>query len=223
MDIDGLGEKLIAQLLDAELIETVADIYRLQLEDLVGLERMAEKSARNLLDAIDKSRASTLGRVLFAIGIRDVGEATARTLAGHFGSLDALMSADLEALEAVPDVGPVVAGHIRAFFDEPHNVVVIESLLALGVRWPEEEGGASERSDELAGQTFVLTGTLSGMTRDEAKALLLARGAKVTGSVSQKTTAVIAGEKAGSKLSKAESLGVEVLDEAGLLSLLGLS
>jgi DNA ligase (NAD+) len=220
MDIDGLGEKLIEQLVDRGIVHTVADIYGLDLEVLQGLERMGETSARNLLEAIDHSRRTTLARVLFAVGIRDVGEATAATLAARFGSLQAIADADLEALEATDDVGPVVAGRIHAFFREPHNLEVLSSLRERGVRWEEGEGAAARQTDALAGNTYVLTGTLAGMTRDEAKAALVSRGAKVTGSVSKKTTAVIAGEKAGSKLARAEALNVPILDEAGLLELL---
>lgn len=220
MDIDGLGEKIIEQLADRGFVKTVADIYRLDLETVSGLDRMAEKSAQNLLDAIDRSRRTTLARLLFALGIRDVGEATAATLADHFGSLQAIADADVEALEDTPDVGPIVAGKIHAFFREPHNLEVIADLQAAGVAWEEGEGAAAARSDVLAGQTYVLTGTLAAMTRDEAKQALMARGAKVTGSVSKKTTGVIAGEKAGSKLAKAEALGVPVLGDDELQALL---
>ncbi|MDX1569057.1 MAG: NAD-dependent DNA ligase LigA [Xanthomonadales bacterium] len=220
MDIEGLGDKLIDQFVENDLLDTVADIYRLDKETLVDLDRLAEKSAQNLLDAIDRSRETELPRLLFALGIREVGEATARALARHFGNLDGLMAASREALEEVPDVGPVVAEHIAAFFSEPHNREVISELRQLGVKWPEGEGAAGPESDRLAGRTYVLTGTLESMTRDEAKDRLMALGAKVTGSVSKKTSAVIAGEKAGSKLTRAEELGVEILSEADLLALL---
>jgi len=218
MDIEGLGDKLIEQLLDHGLIEHVDDLYRLTVEQIAGLARMGKKSAQNLVEALEKSKHSQLARFLYALGIREVGERTAETLAMHFGSLDSLMAADEAALMQVPDIGPVVARHIYTFFRQPHNREVIQSLLDAGIHWPDP---APRRDDlPLAGKTYVLTGTLSSMTRDQAKAELMALGAKVTGSVSSKTTAVIAGANAGSKLAKAEKLGVPVLDEAGLLELL---
>ncbi len=223
MDIEGLGDKLVEQLVDTGLIEHVDGIYRLGLEDLQGLERMGEKSAANLLAALEKSKRTTLARFVFALGIREVGEATALSLANWFGSLDPLLDADREALQAVPDVGPVVAENIARFFAEPHNREVIAALRAAGVSWPDSEPlaaaqGAATRP--LEGHTYVLTGTLAQMTRDEAKARLQALGARVSASVSAKTTAVIAGESAGSKLAKAETLGVQVLGEADLEALL---
>ncbi|KAA9133088.1 NAD-dependent DNA ligase LigA [Marinihelvus fidelis] len=217
MDIEGLGEKLIAQLVDGGLVETVADLYRFDAEQLAGLERMGEKSAQNLVTQFNRSKTPELGRLLFALGIREVGEVTATQLARHFGSLDALRAADVEALETVSDVGPVVAAHVRAFFDEPHNLKVIDELLAAGVEWQAPEQPAGEQP--LAGQTWVLTGTL-GMPRMKAKGWLESLGAKVSGSVSGKTDVVLAGEAAGSKLAKAEKQGVEVIDEARFLELM---
>lgn len=218
MDIDGLGSKLIEQLVDADLVHSPAELYRLDADTLAGLERMGEKSARRLLDSLEASKEVALGRLLFALGIREVGAVTADNLARHFGTLDGLQAASLETLESVADVGPVVAGHIRAFFDEPHNLEVIEQLLDCGVRYQPVETIDREQLP-LAGQVFVLTGTLDSMTRPEAKSRLEALGAKVSSSVSKKTTALIAGEAAGSKLDKAQELGVEVLDEEALLGL----
>ncbi len=217
MDIEGLGDKLVEQLIEKRLIEDVAGLYSLDVETLAGLERMGEKSARNLLDALEKSKSTTLDRFLYALGIREVGDATARALAQAFGTLDALMQADEEQLEAVRDIGPVVARHIEHFFQQPHNREVIDRLLAAGIHWPAVKV-ATHRP--LEGHTYVLTGALAGMTRDEAKQRLEALGARVSGSVSKKTTAVISGEKAGSKLAKAEALGVTVLNEEGLQRLL---
>ncbi|BBL71032.1 NAD-dependent DNA ligase LigA [Methylogaea oryzae] len=219
MDIDGLGDKLVDQLLDQGRIKTVADLYLLAVEDLASLERMGEKSAENLVRAIEKSKRTTLARFLYALGIREVGEATAQTLAGHFHTLDALMAADEAALQTAPDVGPAVAGQIVAFFAQAHNREVIAALRAAGVHWTEGvPEGVGERP--LLGQIFVLTGTLESMTRDEAKDKLLALGAKVAGSVSKKTNYVVAGSEAGSKLVKAEALGVEILSETAFLALL---
>ncbi len=219
MDVDGLGDKLVEQLVDEGLIEHVDDLYTLTAGQIVGMERMAEKSAGNLIDAISHSRETTLARFIFALGIREVGEATARSLALAFGDIDPLMQADEEALQQVPDVGPVVASNIHAFFQQPHNLDVINKLITAGIRWPVvEPPEAAEQT--LAGLTFVLTGTLSLMTRDEAKQKLQAMGAKVSGSVSKKTSAVVAGEKAGSKLDKAQGLGVRVMTEEELLELL---
>jgi DNA ligase (NAD+) len=219
LDIDGLGVKLIEQLVAADLVRDPSDLHRLSAEKLAALERMGEKSAANLLAAIDRSRATTLARFLYALGIREVGEATARQLAEHFGSLDNLLAADPEALEQVPDVGPVVTAHIQAFFRQPHNLKVIEALRKLGVHWAECEPVAAG-AGPLEGQIFVLTGTLTTMTRDQAGERLRALGAKVSSSVSAKTRVVVAGAKAGSKRVKAEQLGVEIIDEAGLLQLL---
>jgi DNA ligase (NAD+) len=218
MDIDGLGDKLIDQLVDLELIKNVADLYTLETIQLCGLERMAEKSASNLVEAIDQSRATTLPRFIYALGIREVGEATAKNLAQHFADLKKLMNASQEELLAVPDVGPIVATHIVDFFANPGNRDLVERLLDAGINWPRIEA----RQDlPLAGQTYVLTGTLETMTRDEAKARLQQLGAKVAGSVSAKTSLVVAGPGAGSKLAKAESLGVKVADEAEFVELLG--
>ncbi|PZX32333.1 DNA ligase [Cupriavidus phytorum] len=219
MDIEGLGDKLVEQLVDQGIVRTPADLYKLGVAKLAALERMADKSAANLVTAIDKSRATTMNRFIFALGIRHVGEATAKDLARHFGKLDALMAADEAALLEVNDVGPVVAQSIAHFFAEPHNVEVIEQLRAAGVHWPESEPVAKAPAP-LSGKTFVLTGTLPTLSREDAKELLEAAGAKVAGSVSKKTDYVVAGAEAGSKLDKAEALGVPVLDEAGMLALL---
>jgi DNA ligase (NAD+) len=217
MDIEGLGEKLVIQLVESGLVRTVADLYRLSREQLAGLDRMGEKSADNLLAQLEKSKAPGLDRLLFALGIREVGEVTAHALALYFGSLDRLMAADEEELVDVPDVGPIVASHLSAFFSEAHNREVISDLQSLGVRWQPVESQAGEQP--LAGQTWVLTGTLS-MPRARAKGLLESLGARVTGSVSAKTTTVLAGADAGSKLRKAQSLGVEVVDENAFESIL---
>lgn len=220
MDIEGLGDKLVDQLVEGQVIRTLPDLYRLGLTALSSLERMAEKSAQNVLAALEKSKQTTLPRFLFGLGIRHIGEATAKDLARHFGGLDAIMDASVEQLLEVNDVGPIVAESLRTFFDQPHNREVVEQLRACGVTWP--EGAPAERAVlPLAGQTIVLTGTLPTLSRDEAKDLLEAAGAKVAGSVSKKTSYVVAGEEAGSKLVKAQELGVPVLDEAGMLALLG--
>lgn len=218
LDIDGLGDKLVEQFVDAGIVEDVSDVFHLSFADIEGLERMAEKSANNLLAAIDKSRSTTLPRFLFGLGIPEVGEATALALASHFGSLEALMDADTQALESVEDVGPIVAAHVAHFFANEDNRVVIARLREAGVHWSDEE--VVEQSDALNGQIFVLTGSLEIMTRDEAKAKLQALGAKVAGSVSKKTTWVVAGPGAGSKLDKAVELGVSVMDEAQFVSFL---
>jgi DNA ligase (NAD+) len=219
MDIEGLGDKLVEQLVDKELVHDPADLYALSLEQVAGLERMAEKSAQNLLAALDRSKTTTLARFLFALGIREVGEATAQALASQFGSLKALEQADEDALQATPDVGPVVAASIAVFFRQPHNCEVIDKLIAAGVHWEESAPAPAPEALPLAGKTFVLTGTLS-RPRDEIKAELQSLGAKVAGSVSKKTDYVVAGEAAGSKLAKAQDLGIAVLDEAGLQALL---
>ncbi len=219
MDIEGLGDKLVDQLVDANVIRTLPDLYRLGLTSLIALERMAEKSAQNVLAALEKSKQTTLPRFLFGLGLRHVGEATAKDLARHFGTLDAIMDASVEQLLQVPDVGPVVARSLHTFFQQPHNREVVEQLRACGVTWP--EGAPAERAPQvLAGKTVVLTGTLPTLSRDAAKDMLEAAGAKVAGSVSKKTSYVVAGEEAGSKLAKAQELGVPVLDEAGMLALL---
>lgn len=219
MDIEGLGDKWIEQLVDFQLIRTSADLYALQKDRLLPLERMGEKSADNLLAAIAASKQSSLPRFLFALGIREVGEATALQLARHFGSLEKIMAADEAALMQVPDVGPVVAESIALFFRQPHNQEVIAALREAGVHWPDMEA-RGERPQPLAGQTWVLTGSLSTMSRDQAKEKLQQLGAKVSGSVSKKTHCVVAGEAAGSKLADAEKLGVAVMDEAAFQQLL---
>ena len=219
MDIEGLGEKLVDQLVDAQVVRTLPDLYKLGVVALSSLDRMAEKSAQNVLAALEKSKQTTLPRFLYGLGIRHIGEATAKDLARHFGTLDAIMDASVEQLLEVHDVGPIVALALRTFFDEPHNREVVEQLRACGIHWPEQEP-AARAPQALAGKTFVLTGTLPTLGRDDAKALLEAAGAKVAGSVSKKTDYVVAGEEAGSKLAKALELGVSVLDEAGMLALL---
>ncbi len=220
MDIEGLGSKLVEQLVDADLVQSPADLFSLSAETLQKLDRMGEKSAANLVAAITASRETTLPRLLFALGIREVGEVTAAQLARHFGSLEALSQADAERLAAVPDVGPIVAAHILAFFSEPHNLAVIRDLIASGICYPEET--PVEPDDlPLSGCTYVLTGAFEAMTRSQARTALEEQGAKVTSSVSKKTTAVIVGSEPGSKLDKAKSLGIEVLNEKSLLELLG--
>ncbi len=220
VEVEGLGDKLVEQLVDADVVKTLPDLYRLGLMALANLDRMAEKSAQNILIALEKSKQTTLPRFLFGLGIRHVGEATAKEMARYFGNLDAIMDASVEQLLEVADVGPVVAQSIRTFFDQPHNREVVEQLRACGVTWP--EGAPAERAAQpLAGKTFVLTGTFPTLSRDEAKDLLEAAGAKVAGSVSKKTSYVVAGSDAGSKLEKAQALGVPVIDEAGMLALLG--
>jgi DNA ligase (NAD+) len=219
MDIEGLGDKLVDQLVDSEQVKTLADLYHLKLGNLANMDRMAEKSAVNLLDALERSKQTTLGRFLFSLGIRHVGEATAKELARHFGQLDAIMVASEEALLQVPDVGPVVAHSIRTFFDQQHHREVVQALRESGITWPEGEALAPTEMP-LSGITVVLTGTLQSMGRDEAKEKLEALGAKVAGSVSKKTHYVVAGAEAGSKLDKANELGVPVLDDAGLAKLL---
>jgi DNA ligase (NAD+) len=220
MDIEGLGSKLIEQLVAVDRIKTPADIFQLQQEELAEMERMGEKSAQNLIASIEASRETTLARFLYALGIREVGEATAASLALYFGGLNGIMSAAEDDLIAVPDVGPIVASRIRAFFDEPHNRDVIRALQQYGVYWEESEPQLSPSDGPLTGKSFVLTGTLPNMTREEAKQKILAKGGKVTGSVSKKTSYVVFGDKPGSKLAKAQNLGVETLDESGLISLL---
>ena len=235
MDIEGLGEKLLAQLIEKGLVRSPVDIYQLNAEQLADLERMGEKSAENVVAAIDKSKDSRFERFLYALGIPDVGETTARDLARHFGTLDALRAAaqsDLltesdaalkpkdwyPALRAVPDVGPIVAAHICHFFNEPQNLEAIAALLAAGIHWPAPKAAAT---GVLTGKTFVITGTLSGLSRDEAGALIEANGGKLSGSVSAKTDFLLAGEAAGSKLAKAEKLGVAVIDLAALRAMIG--
>ena len=219
MDVDGLGDKLVDQLVDTGQVHTLADLYHLKLETLAGMDRMAEKSAVNLMQALETSKQTTLGRFVFSLGIRHVGEATAKELARHFGQLDAIMVASEDALLQVPDVGPVVAHSIRTFFDQTHNREVVQALRGAGVTWPEGDALAPTEMP-LSGVTVVLTGSLASMGRDEAKEKLEALGAKVAGSVSKKTHYVVAGADAGSKLDKAQALGVPVLDDAGLALLL---
>ena len=219
MDIEGLGDKLVDQMVDAGVIRVLPDLYKLGLANLTALERMADKSAQNVLAALQKSKQATLPRFLYGLGIRHAGEATARDLARHFGSLDAIMEASVDQLLEVPDVGPVVAESIHTFFAQPHNREVVEQLRACGVNWPEGEPEVRAVLP-LAGKTVVLTGTLPILSRDEARALLEAAGAKVAGSVSKKTDYVVAGAEAGSKLEKAQQLGLPVLDEQGLRDLL---
>ena len=217
MDIEGLGERLVDQLVDKQLVRSPSDLYRLTVSQLQELERMAEKSAANLVAELERSRKTTLERLIYALGIRNVGETTARDLARHFGDLEPLAQASEEQLLRVADVGPVVARSIRQFFDEPHNRTVIKDLVAAGVRWPKTEPAPAPTT---GAKTFVLTGTLAGMTRDEARSAIEAKGHKVVGSVSKKTDFVVAGEDAGSKLDKARALGVKVLDEKQLTELL---
>uniref|UniRef100_UPI0035665C1F NAD-dependent DNA ligase LigA n=1 Tax=Halomonas sp. TaxID=1486246 RepID=UPI0035665C1F len=216
LDIDGLGEKVIDQLVDRDWVTTPADLFRLKVEPLAELPRMAQKSSDNLVAALEKAKNTTLARFIFALGIREVGEATAANLARHFGTLEALMSAEVEDLESAEDVGPVVAAHVHTFFCQSHNRETIEALIACGLTW--EEQAIGDRPQPLDGQTWVLTGSLETLTRDEGKARLQALGAKVAGSVSKKTACVVAGEAAGSKREKAEQLGVEVIDEADFLA-----
>jgi DNA ligase (NAD+) len=222
MDIDGLGEKLVEQMVDQAIVRTPADLYRLGIAALANLERMADKSASNIFNAIEKSKHTTLARFIYALGIRNVGEATAKDLAAHLGSLDRLMAADSGRLQQIPDVGPVVAQSIADFFAEAHNREVIEQLRASGVHWDEHEGKpvSTAAATPLGGKTFVLTGTLPTMSREEAKEKIEALGGKVSGSVSKKTDYVVVGADPGSKYDKAVNLGIPILDEAGLAALL---
>lgn len=225
LDVDGLGDKIIDQLVEKEYVKTPADLFRLSAGILTGLDRMGPKSAQNLANALEKAKNTTLARFLYALGIRDVGEATAANLAAHFGSLDALFAADEEALQEVSDVGTVVATHVRHFLEEEHNQQVIRELTdpdGINIHWPAPTVVKAEEIDSpFAGKTLVLTGSLSILSRDEAKDRLTALGAKVSGSVSKKTDMVIAGEAAGSKLTKAQELGIPVIDEAEMIRLLG--
>ena len=219
VEVEGLGDKMVEQLVDANLVRNLTDLYRLGFSALVNLDRMADKSASKLLDAIERSKQTTLSRFIFGLGIRHVGEATAKALARHFGQLDAVMAASTEQLLEVADVGPVVAQSIRTFFDQAHNREVVEQLRALGLSWPEGEPAARPVL-VLSGKTLVITGTLPSLSRDEAKDRIEAAGGKVAGSVSKKTDYLVAGAEAGSKLAKAQELGVALLDEAQLLELL---
>ena len=222
MDVDGMGDKIIDQLVEKEYVHTPADLFKLTAGKLTGLERMGPKSAQNVVNALEKAKETTFARFLYALGIREVGEATAAGLAAYFGTLEALEAASIEELQKVPDVGIVVASHVHNFFAEESNRNVISELLAEGVHWPEPIViNAEEIDSPFAGKTVVLTGSLSQMSRDDAKARLVELGAKVAGSVSKKTDLVIAGEAAGSKLAKAQELGIEVIDEAEMLRLLG--
>ena len=221
MDIEGLGDKLVDQLVDGGIISTLPGLYALNAAQLSSLDRMAEKSAANIVAALNESKRTSLARFLYALGVRHVGETTAKDLAKHFGGLDRVMHASVEQLLEVPDVGPVVAQSVQTFFAQQHNVEVVNALRLAGIHWPEHDGTAADAAPKpLAGKTFVLTGSLPAMSRDEAKALIEAAGGKVSGSVSKKTHFVVAGAEAGSKLDKAHELGVAVLDEAGLKALL---
>lgn len=216
LDIEGFGAKLVEQLVAADRLKTPADIFQLSAKELSELDRMGEKSADNLTASIQASKSTTLSRFLFALGIREVGEATAASLAAHFGKLKNVISATDEELQSVADVGPVVASRIRSFFDEQHNLDVIDRLQEYGVQWPESDPIETTENGALSGKTFVITGTLPTLTRDEAKEMIQQAGGKVTGSVSSKTDYLVAGEKAGSKLAKAQKLDVSILDEAAL-------
>ena len=218
MDIEGLGARLVEQLVDAGMVQSAADLYSITQQQLAGLERMADKSAANVIAALEASKSTTLPRFLFALGIRDVGEATALSLANHFGSLEAMMEAKAEQIEEVPDIGPVIAGHVHEFFREKHNRDVIRALRQSGVHWPDIARSAGQALP-FAGKTFVLTGTLASMERHEAQDLIRSLGGKASGSVSSKTDYVVAGDNAGSKLQKAEKLGITILDEQRFLEL----
>jgi len=218
MDIEGLGDKLVEQLVDEEKVHDISDLYHLDKQTLAGMERMGDKSAENLINALEKSKHTSLARFLFALGIRQVGETTAKTLAQYYGNLESIMRASVDELVEVQDVGPVVAESIAGFFQEKHNLDVIKKLRKEGVEWPDVEKISAEQQT-LAGKTFVVTGTLSGMTREEAKQALERLGAKVSGSVSKKTDYVVVGENPGSKATKAETLGVMMLDEPAFLKL----
>jgi DNA ligase (NAD+) len=223
MDIDGLGDKLVEQLVEADLIHTPADLYQLSSETLASLERMAERSANKLVAALEKSKQPSLSRFIYALGIREVGETTAMNLANEFKTLSAIQHADYDQLIEVQDIGPIVAQHIVNFFQQQHNLDVIEQLLSAGIEVREVVQLAGEQDSPFYGKTVVITGALPTMSRGEAKENLLAAGAKVTGSVSAKTDYLLAGDKAGSKLAKAEKLGVEVIDEATMLTWLAKS
>ena len=220
MDVEGLGDKIVDQLVDAGIVRTLPELYKLGVANLAALERMAEKSAQNLIDGLEKSKQTTLGRFLYALGIRHVGETTAKDLARHFGQLDRVLDASEPQLLEVNDVGPIVAQSIHTFFAQPHNREVVEQLRASGIHWKEDDGTADASPKPLLGQTFVLTGTFPVMSRDEAKDRIEAAGGKVSGSVSKKTHFVVAGAEAGSKLEKATELGITVIDEAALLAML---
>jgi DNA ligase (NAD+) len=220
MDIEGFGAKLIEQLVATDRLKTPADIFQLTKEELAALDRMGPKSAENLVRSIEHSKTTTLSRFLFALGIREVGEATAAGVAAHYGRLERIVAAGEEDLQGVPDVGPIVAAHIHAFFAEPHNVDVIERMQECGVNWPDIDSNAAPNDGPLHGKILVVTGTLPSLSRDEAKSLIVSAGGKVTSSVSSKTDYLVAGEKAGSKLAKAEKLNVEILDEEAFKALI---
>jgi DNA ligase (NAD+) len=217
-DIDGLGDKIIEQLVDQKLVKTPADFFKLEFMQISNLDRMGEKSAANLIQSLEKCKQTTLAKFMYSLGIREVGEATATNLAAYFCDLEMIKKADMESLQEVSDVGAIVAQHVVNFFAEEHNVQVIDELLVAGIHWPKIDKIEVD-SLPLAGQTFVLTGTLEQMDRNAAKAMLQSLGAKVAGSVSAKTSCVVAGEKAGSKLAKAEELGVKVLNEQQMLDM----
>jgi DNA ligase (NAD+) len=214
LDIDGLGDKLIEQMVELKMIQSIGDLYHLEMSQLSALERMAEKSATNLLKSLEASKSTTFARFIYALGIREVGQATAEALALFFRDIKALMATNFETLQEVDDVGPVVADNIIHFFEQPCNIEVVADLLEQGVHWPEITAPDPINALPLAGQTFVITGTLDGLSREQAALRLKQRGAKVSSSVSAKTTAVIAGEKPGSKITKADSLGVDVLSQS---------
>lgn len=218
LDVQGLGDKLVEQLVERDWVRSPADLFTLTAERLATLDRMGDKSAQKLHSAIEAAKTTTLPRFLYALGIRDVGEATALALARHFGDIGALRRAPADEIQRVPDVGPVVAANVAAYFRDAENASIVDRLLAAGAAWPAP--AAATTSAELAGKTFVLTGTLEAMTRESAEEAIVERGGKVSGSVSKKTNYVIAGADAGSKLKKARELGIPVLDEAGLMELL---
>jgi DNA ligase (NAD+) len=220
LDIEGLGEKIVDRLVDTGRVKSLPDIYALTQDELESFERMGDKSAANLIANIAASKRTTLARFLYGLGIRHVGETTAKDLAKHFGGVRRLMAAGVDELLEVADVGPIVAASVHSFFNEPHNVAVVESLLQAGFEWPESDGAARAVPLPLAGKTFVLTGALPTLSRDDAKDMIESQGGTVAGSVSKKTDYVVAGSDAGSKLAKAEELGIPLLDEAGLLALL---
>jgi DNA ligase (NAD+) len=220
MDIEGLGNKLVDQLVESGLVKDAAGLFRLQAAQLSELDRMGDKSAAKLVEALKRSKTTTLARFLFALGIRDVGEATAESLAKHFRTFRALREASVEAIEEVQDIGPITAAHVRAFLDESRNADVIDQLVELGVRWP-ETAAATTKGGPFDGKTIVLTGRLASLSRDEAGDLIREAGGTVSGSVSKKTDFVVAGDEAGSKLKKANDLGLKILEEDEFLKLLG--
>nr|MDJ0957579.1 NAD-dependent DNA ligase LigA [Arenicellales bacterium] len=220
MDIEGLGDKIVDQLIDSEIVHDLGDLYFLSVEQLANMERLAQKSAQNLVDALERSKSTTLARFLYALGIGQVGETTAQQLANHYGSLDPIMRAGIEDLQHIQDIGPVVAESIHTFFKQPHNVSVIKKLQRAGVTWSEQKPREIAHDNRITGKTFVLTGTLGSMSRDDAKQRLQSLGGKVTSSVSKKTDYVIVGSDPGSKATKAEQLGIDMLDEAQFLKLI---